>query len=45
MLFTLPQFFLAFYVAFSGQTIFDDWYVSLYNLAFTSLPLVVRAIL
>lgn len=45
MLFTLPQFYLAFYVGFSAQTIFDDWYVSLYNLAFTSIPLVVRAIM
>lgn len=44
MLFTLPQFYLAFYVGASAQTIFDDWYVSLYNLAFTSIPLVVRAV-
>lgn len=45
MLFTIPQFIFAFYCGFSGQTIFDDVYISLYNLIFTSLPLVVRAIL
>ena len=44
MLFTIPQFLFAFYCGFSGQTIFDDWYVAFYNLFFTSLPLVVRAI-
>lgn len=45
MLFTIPQFVYAFYCGYSGQTIFDDVYISLYNLFFTSLPLVVRAIL
>ena len=44
MLFTLPQFIFGFYCGFSGQTIFDDIYISLYNLIFTSLPLVIRAI-
>jgi magnesium-transporting ATPase (P-type) len=45
MLFTIPQFIFAFYCGYSGQTIFDDIYISLYNLIFTSLPLVIRAIL
>lgn len=45
MLFTIPQFIFAFYCGYSGQTVFDDVYISLYNLVFTSLPLVVRAIL
>lgn len=45
MLFTLPQFMLGFYSAYSGQSMFDDWYMSLYNLLFTSVPLVVRAVL
>ena len=45
MLFTIPQFSFAFYCGYSGQTVFDDVYISLYNLVFTSLPLVVRAIL
>ena len=44
MLFTVPQFIFAFYCGFSGQTIFDDIYIALYNLIFTSLPLVIRAI-
>lgn len=44
MLFTLPQFLAAFYCGYSSQTIFDDWYVSFYNLAFTSIPLLIRAI-
>jgi hypothetical protein len=45
MLFTIPQFIFAFYCGYSGQTVFDDNYISLYNLIFTSFPLVVRAIL
>lgn len=45
MLFTLPQFYIAFYCGFSAQTIFDDWYVALFNLAFTSIPLVIRAVM
>jgi magnesium-transporting ATPase (P-type) len=44
MLFTVPQFLFAFYCGYSGQTIFEDWYVSFYNLFFTSLPLIVRAV-
>ena len=44
MLFTIPQFLFAFYCGYSGQTVFDDWYVAFYNLFFTSIPLVVRAI-
>ena len=44
MLFTVPQLVLAFYCAFSGTTLFDDWYISLYNLFFTSLPLVIRGV-
>ncbi len=44
-LFTIPQFFFAFNCGFSGQTVYDDWYVSLYNLIFTSLPLLFKAIM
>jgi phospholipid-transporting ATPase len=44
MLFTIPQFIFAFYCVYSGQSFFDDWYISLYNLLFTSIPLVIRAI-
>jgi P-type E1-E2 ATPase len=45
MLFTSPQFILAFFSGFSGQSTYDDWYISFYNLIFTSIPLVVRAVL
>eukprot|EP00359_Climacostomum_virens_P007126 CAMPEP_0204906754 /NCGR_PEP_ID=MMETSP1397-20131031/6140_1 /ASSEMBLY_ACC=CAM_ASM_000891 /TAXON_ID=49980 /ORGANISM="Climacostomum Climacostomum virens, Strain Stock W-24" /LENGTH=959 /DNA_ID=CAMNT_0052075759 /DNA_START=213 /DNA_END=3089 /DNA_ORIENTATION=- len=43
-LFTFPQFIYCFFCASSGRTIHDDWYISLYNLIFTSLPLLVRAL-
>lgn len=36
ILLTLPQFIFGFYSFFSAQSIFDDWYVVLYNLIFTS---------
>ena len=45
MLFTIPQFITAFYNGFSGQTIFDDIYITLYNLTFTAVPLLIRAVL
>ena len=45
MLFTIPQFVLAFFTNYSGQSMYDDWYISFYNLIFTSVPLVVRAVL
>ncbi|KAL4486127.1 hypothetical protein ABPG72_012180 [Tetrahymena utriculariae] len=44
MLFTIPQLYFSFYNAFSGQTIFDAWFISLYNLIFTALPLISRAV-
>ena len=43
-LFTIPQFFFAFYSGFSGQTQYDDWYVSLYNITFTATPLLIKAL-
>ncbi len=45
MLFTLPQFITAAFNGFSGQTIFDDIYITLYNLLFTAIPLLIRAVL
>jgi phospholipid-translocating ATPase len=44
MVFTIPQFFFAFISAFSGQSVFDDWYITLYNLVFTCFPLLIRGI-
>ena len=43
--FTLLQFMYGFYCNFTGQTIVDDWFISCYNLLFTSLPLGARALL
>lgn len=45
MLFTIPQFYFAFYCAFSAQSFFDDTYISLFNIVFTSVPLIIRALL
>lgn len=45
MIFTLPQWIAAFFNGFSGQTIFDDIYITLYNLLFTAMPLLIRAVL
>ena len=39
---TLPHLYYAFSNGFSGQTIFDDYYISFYNLFFTSWPLVIK---
>jgi len=43
-IFTIPQFFFAFYSGFSGMTLYDDWYVSLYNILFTAVPLIIKAL-
>ena len=43
--FTVVHFFYGFINNFSGQTIIDDWYITLYNLLFTSIPLAGRCIL
>ena len=43
-LFTIPHFFFSFYCGFTGLTMYDDWYLSLYNLLFTSLPLIIKAL-
>jgi hypothetical protein len=39
------QFVFGFYCNFTGQTIIDDWFITLFNLLFTSLPLGARALL
>jgi len=41
LLFTIPQFFFAFLTGYSGQSCFDDYYISLYNILFTAWPLMV----
>jgi magnesium-transporting ATPase (P-type) len=45
LVFTFVLFLYGFYCNFSGQTIIDDWYIGLFNIFFTSLPLGVRAVL
>ena len=43
-LFTMTQFFFAFFNLSSGQTLMDDWYITCYNLIFTAFPLCVCAL-
>jgi len=43
-IFTIIHFYYAFYNNFTGQSIYDDWFISLYNMIFTALPLVIRAL-
>ena len=44
LVFAVPQFFYLFYNAYSSQTIFEDFYISFFNLFFTSWPVIIRAI-
>lgn len=36
--FAFTIFFFEIYSSFSGQSVYNDWYLSLYNVFFTSLP-------
>ena len=45
IIFTIPRFIFGFYNTFSGQRVFDDIYVALYNAVFTAVPVVIRAVL
>ena len=42
--FTLSQMFFAFWCGYSGQTYYESWYITCYNLIFTSLPLLIKAL-
>jgi phospholipid-translocating ATPase len=42
---TLPALIYAFYAGFSGQTLYEDYYIALFNLVFTNQPLLYRAML
>ena len=44
MIFAVPQLVFNFFNGYSGQSIYDDIYISGYNLAFTSMPLIIRAL-
>jgi len=43
-IFSFSQFYYSTRCLASGQTIIDDWYITCYNLIFTSIPLCVRAL-
>jgi phospholipid-transporting ATPase len=45
IIFTVPRFLFAFNNAYSGYSIYDDYYIALYNVVFTALPLLVRALI
>ena len=45
IVFTFPAWLYSFYNAYSGQTVYDDYYITFYNLAFTAFPVIVRAVL
>ena len=42
--FTMTQFYFTFLCLGSGQTFIDDWYITCYNLIFTSIPLGISAL-
>lgn len=44
-MYTFTLFWFSLFSAASGQKIFDDWYTSIYNLIFTSLPCLVAGVL
>ncbi|KAK8734413.1 hypothetical protein OTU49_006178, partial [Cherax quadricarinatus] len=43
--FTLCHFWFAFFVAFSAQTVYDPFFISTYNLFYTSLPVLCLGIM
>ena len=45
MVFTVCQFYFSFVCGWSGETIYDDYYITFYNLIFTALPVIVRAVI
>ncbi len=44
-IFTMLHFYYAFYNNCSGQTVIDDWFISLYNMILTAFPLGIRAVI
>ncbi len=39
-IFVLPQYWFGFYTGFSGQTLYEALYYQMYNILFTSLPII-----
>ena len=44
MIFAVPQFLFFLHNAYSSQTIYDDYYITFFNMFFTSMPLMMRAV-
>ena len=44
IVFTVPQIYFAFISDFSAETVFDDWYISFYNMFFTAVPIIIRSV-
>lgn len=44
ILFTVPRIVFTFFNGFSGQLVYDDYYVALYNVIFTAVPLLIWAL-
>ena len=45
MIFTFPAWLFSFFNGFSGMSLYDDYYITFYNLVFTAFPVIVRAVL
>ena len=44
MVFTMPQFVFSFYCMGSGQSVYLSWSITLYNMVFTLLPVIIIAV-
>ncbi|XP_072462880.1 phospholipid-transporting ATPase FetA-like isoform X4 [Notamacropus eugenii] len=42
--FTLVHFWYGFFSGFSAQTVYDEWFIALYNLTYTSLPVLAMSL-
>ncbi|XP_078283641.1 putative phospholipid-transporting ATPase IM [Rhinoraja longicauda] len=42
--FTLVHFWFGFFCGFSAQTVYDQWFITLYNIVYTSLPVLAMGI-
>ncbi|XP_066274027.1 phospholipid-transporting ATPase ID-like [Branchiostoma lanceolatum] len=42
--FTLCHFWYSFFVGFSAQTVYDQWFITFYNIMYTSLPVLAMAL-
>jgi phospholipid-transporting ATPase len=44
MVFTMPQFIFSFFSMGSGQSVYLSWSITLYNMVFTLLPVLIIAV-